>query len=99
MDELFSCISLTFMDSLVSVFLIILNVIYVVWGWFAPNSDDRENLEKYINSLKNYQNFVTYSDSLLLLSKLVLVIIIRYLCCAGKAVSYNQSKEVNVKEI
>lgn len=81
MCEIFSCLSLSFMDSVVSALIFVLNGLYVMWGWFAPNDDDREKLEEYIKTLRNYLNLFTYSDSVLLISKIVILVIMRYVCC------------------
>lgn len=95
MCEIFSCISLSFVDSIISVLILALNGVYVVWGWIAPNSDDRETLEHYIQSLKSYQNFVTYSDSVLLFSKIFMLILLRYVCCAGKHCNADTHADTN----
>ena len=90
MCEIFSCLSLSFMDSVVSALIFVLNGLYVVWGWLAPNDDDREKLEEYIKTLRNYLNLFTYSDSVLLISKIVILVIMRYVCCKGVG---NKNKE------
>lgn len=80
-DTLFSCFSLSFVDTLVTALIFVLNVLYVVWGWFTPNDPQREDLSEYIQKLKSYLNFVTYSDSFMLPIKVLLLVLLRYMCC------------------
>ena len=80
-DTLFSCFSLSFVDTLVSALIFVLNVLYVLWGWFTPNDPQREDLSEYIQKLKSYLNFVTYSDSFMLPIKVLLLVLLRYMCC------------------
>ena len=94
MCELFSCVSLSFMDSVISALIFVLNGLYVAWGWFAPNDDGREKLEEQIKKLRNYVNLFTYSDSALLIMKIVILALLRYLCC--KKNNDNEQEDSNV---
>ena len=64
------CFSLTFIDAILSFIIFGMNIIYVLWGWFTPNDPNRQDFQEQIQELKNYMNFVTYSDSLALFLKL-----------------------------
>ena len=75
------CFSLTFIDAILSFIIFGMNIIYVLWGWFTPNDPNRQNFQEQIQELKNYMNFVTYSDSLALFLKLLVLILMKYLCC------------------
>lgn len=81
MCEIGSCLSMSFVDSLVSVLIFVLNCFYVLWGWVTPNDPAREELEEYIQKLKSYLNFVTYSDSIMLMVKVIVILIIKYMLC------------------
>ena len=74
-------LSLGFLDALLSLVIFVMNIIYVVWGWFIPDDPNREDLSQHIEKLKNYLNFVTYSDSLALPVKILLMVLIQYFVC------------------
>ena len=74
-------LSLGFLDALLSLVIFVMNIIYVVWGWFIPDDPNREDLSQHIEKLKNYLNFVTYSDSFALPVKIILMILIQYFVC------------------
>ena len=87
-------LSLDFVDIILSFIIFGLNIIYTVWGWLIPNNEEREGeamnaareeLKEVIQKLQSYTNFVTYSDSIALTVKILLLILIRYWLCKKKA--------------
>ena len=69
-------LGLGFADAILSFVIFVLNIVYVAWGWFMPNSDEKEDLQFVIQKLQSYLNFVTYSDSIALPLKILLLILL-----------------------
>ena len=93
MCEIFS---LNFIDTALSIVIFIMNIIYTVWGWLMPNEEEvSEELSNTISKLKSYLNFVTYSDTLTLPIKIIIMILIEYFIC--KASKDATSKDVKIK--
>lgn len=84
-------LSLGFVDTILSFVIFGMNVIYVIWGWFMPNDPEREDLNDLINKLKSYTNFVTYTDSIAIPLKILLLVLIRYACCKKKETEQEDS--------
>lgn len=95
-------LSLGFVDTILSFVIFGMNVIYVIWGWFMPNEGssnpdsqaslpEREDLNDLINKLKSYTNFVTYTDSIAIPLKILLLVLIRYACCKKKETEQEDS--------
>ena len=86
-------LSLDFVDIILSFIIFGLNIIYIIWGWLMPNNEEREGeamsaareeLKEVIQKLQSYTNFVTYSDSIALTVKILLLMLIRYWLCKKK---------------
>lgn len=77
-------LSLGFLDAVLSLVIFVMNIIYVVWGWFIPDDPNREEFSQHMEKLKSYLNFVTYSDSLALPVKILIMILIQYFVCRKK---------------
>ena len=63
-----------------------------------PNDPNREEFSEYMEKLQSYLNFVTYSDSLVIPIKIIIVILIQYVLCKKKikgTKSNNQSDRGN----
>ena len=89
-------LSLGLIDTILSFVIFIMNIVYTVWGWFIPNdpnregeamSDAREEFNEHMEKLKSYLNFVTYSDSLVLPIKIIIIVLIQYVLCKKKGQS------------
>lgn len=50
----------------------------------ADRPEIQEEIEKYIESLENFMSFVTYSDSFVLPLKIIILIILKVVCCGNK---------------
>ena len=77
-------ITLGLIDTIMSFVIFSMNIIYVIWGWFMPNDPNREEFSEYMEKLQSYLNFVTYSDSLVITIKIIIVILIQYVLCKKK---------------
>ena len=76
-------LSLGFVDTILSFVIFGMNVIYVI--------PEREDLNDLINKLKSYTNFVTYTDSIAIPLKILLLVLIRYACCKKKETEQEDS--------
>ena len=74
-------LSLGLIDTILSFLIFIMNIIYTVWGWFIPNDPNRTEFSEHMEKLKSYLNFVTYSDSLVLPIKIIIIVLIQYVLC------------------
>ena len=74
-------LSLGLIDTILSFVIFIMNIIYTVWGWFIPNDPNRTEFNEHMEKLKSYLNFVTYSDSLVLPIKIIIIVLIQYVLC------------------
>lgn len=84
MCEIISYFALTFVDTIISLAILALNIIYIVLGWFQTSYNQREKIEEYIKSLESFLSFVTYSDSFVVPIKILLLILIKFACCKNK---------------
>ena len=90
-------LSLGLIDTILSFVIFIMNIIYTVWGWFIPNDPNRTEFNEHMEKLKSYLNFVTYSDSLVLPIKIIIIVLIQYVLCK-KDKNVNENVDVNVNE-
>ena len=86
-------LSLGFLDAVLSLVIFVMNIIYVVWGWFIPDDPNREEFSQHMEKLKSYLNFVTYSDSLALPVKILIMILIQYFVCRKKKMNNEQTND------
>ena len=80
-------LSLGLIDTILSFVIFIMNIVYTVWGWFIPNDPNRTEFNEHMEKLKSYLNFVTYSDSLVLPIKIIIIVLIQYVLCKKKGQS------------
>ena len=78
-------LSSTFIDAILSIVILVMNLVYVIWGLFMPNDTDREDLKEIIDRLNTYTSFITYSGSGLLILKFGLLIFIFVFCKINKS--------------
>ena len=84
-------LSLGFLDAILSLVIFVMNIIYCVWGWFIPDDPNREEFSQHMEKLKSYLNFVTYSDSLALPVKILIMFLIQYFVCRKKKMNNEQT--------
>ena len=91
-------LSLGFLDAILSLVIFVMNIIYCVWGWFIPDDPNREEFSQHMEKLKSYLNFVTYSDSLALPVKILIMFLIQYFVCRKKKMNGDGNNTDNVDD-
>ena len=91
-------LSLGLIDTILSFVIFIMNIIYTVWGWFIPNDPNRDEFNEHMEKLKSYLNFVTYSDSLVLPIKIIVIVLIQYALCRKNKGKVNENVNENKDE-
>ena len=74
-----TCLSLEMLDSIVNVGFIILNMVYIIWGWVSPN--DSCPLEDLVQKLEFFKGFVKYLGLIIVPARIGLMLLVRFLCC------------------
>ena len=94
-------LSLGLIDTILSFVIFIMNIIYTVWGWFIPNDPNRTEFNEHMEKLKSYLNFVTYSDSLVLPIKIIIIVLIQYVLCKkkGRSPELHENDNENVEPV
>ena len=94
-------LSLGLIDTILSFVIFIMNIIYTVWGWFIPNDPNRTEFNEHMEKLKSYLNFVTYSDSLVLPIKIIIIVLIQYVLCKkkGQSPELHENDNENVEPV
>ena len=94
-------LSLGLIDTILSFLIFIMNIIYTVWGWFIPNDPNRTEFSEHMEKLKSYLNFVTYSDSLVLPIKIIIIVLIQYVLCKkkGQSPELHENDNENVEPV
>lgn len=79
---------LSAINFLLSTSLLVLNGVYAIWGLAIKFRSDqsRDNLKEYMDKLELYLNIVTYTDSVLVPLKLMIIIIIKKCCCPNMVI-------------
>ena len=91
-------LSLGLIDTILSFVIFSMNIIYTVWGWFIPNDPNRDEFNEHMEKLKSYLNFVTYSDSLVLPIKIIVIVLIQYVLCRKNKGKVNENVNENKDE-
>ena len=94
-------LSLGLIDTILSFVIFSMNIIYTVWGWFIPNDPNRDEFNEHMEKLKSYLNFVTYSDSLVLPIKIIIIVLIQYVLCKkkGQSPELHENDNENVEPV
>lgn len=81
-------------NGLLSLAILVMNGVYAIWGLFLTksNSSKREDLAEYISTLERYANIVSYSDSVLVPLKIIVLLLVKR-CCHIKICEHSSSDD------
>ena len=79
-------ITSTLLDSILSIIILLMNIVYVIWSIILPNDDAKEYIKELIEKMKTFKSYLLFSDGDLLLLKIGFIIFI-YSSCKKQASS------------
>lgn len=99
MCECWTCFSIKFIDTFLSVVIVIMNGVYAVWGILIPNSETKEQWIDYKNKLETYVNLVSYSDIVILPLKVLSMVLLKWCCCKCENVAKRGDDEYDIDDV